>query len=106
VKDWFVKRIKFLDGVYGLGPNGSNGITAIDNTPLASRWLDNNATYITNVSPTSVQLTLAAESQIRITFATSGQSSSFWINETPTDYRINNVGARQVVTIYSNTYLT
>lgn len=106
VKDWFIKRIKFLDGVYGLGSGGANGITGIDNTPLASSWLDNNATYITNISPTSVSLQLAAESQIRVTIATSGQANSFWVNEIPTDYRVNNVGARQVVTIYSNLYLT
>jgi len=51
-----------LDGVYGLGNRGSNGITGITNTPLASTWLDNNATYITNISPTSIGLSLTAES--------------------------------------------
>jgi len=51
-----------LDGVYGLGSGGSNGINGITNTPLASRWMDNNATYITNVSPTSISLQLTAES--------------------------------------------
>ena len=106
VKDWFIKRIRFLDGVYGLGSGGSNGITGITNTPLATSWLDNNATYITNVSPTSISLQLNAESQIRTTIATSGEANSFWIDETVRNYRINNVGARQVVTIYSNTFLT
>jgi hypothetical protein len=51
-----------LDGVYGLGSGGSNGITGITNTPLATSWLDNNATYITNISPTSIALQLTAES--------------------------------------------
>jgi len=61
VKDWFVKRIKFLDGVYGM--NGKvNGLEGITNTPLAQGWMDNNATYIANLSPSSVQLTLQAES--------------------------------------------
>ena len=106
VKDWFIKRIRFLDGVYGVGSGGANGIPGITNTPLATNWLDNNATFITNVSPTSIALNLAAESQMRITIATSGEANSFWINELPNDYRINNVGARQVVTIYSNLYLT
>lgn len=106
VKDWFIKRIRFLDGVYGLGSGGSNGITGITNTPLATSWLDNNATYITNVSPTSISLQLNAESQIRTTIATSGEANSFWIDETIRNYRINNVGARQVVTIYSNLFLT
>ena len=105
VKDWFIKRIKFLDGIYGL--NGKvNGLDGITNTPLAQGWMDNNATYIANLSPASVQLTLQAESQIRTTIATSGEANSFWIDETPRDYRINNVGARQVVTIYANQYLT
>jgi len=31
---------------------------------------------------------------MRITIATSGEANSFWINELPNDYRINNVGAR------------
>ena len=106
VKDWFVKRIRFLDGVYGLGTGGSNGITGINNTPLASSWLDNNATYITNISPTSIALQLTAESQMRTTIATSGEANSFWIDEVQRNYRVNNVGARQVVTIYSNLYLT
>lgn len=105
VKDWFVKRIKFLDGVYGM--NGKvNGLDGITNTPLAEGWMDNNATYITNISPSSVTLTLQAESQIRTTIATSGEANSFWIDENPRDYRVNNVGARQVVTIYANKYLT
>lgn len=106
VKDWFIKRIRFLDGVYGLGSGGSNGIPGITNTPLANSWLDNNATFITNVSPTSVSLQLATESQMRITIATSGEANSFWIDEIPRNYRVNNVGARQVVTIYTNLFLT
>ena len=105
VKDWFVKRIRFLDGVYGVTGKISN-LDGITNTPLSQRWLDNNATYITNVSPSSVQLVLQAESQMRITIATSGEANSFWIDQTARPYRINNVGARQVVTIYANTYLT
>ena len=83
-----------------------NGLEGITNTPLAQGWMDNNATYITNLSPSSVQLTLKAESQIRVTIATSGEANSFWIDETARDYRVNNVGARQVVTIYANNYLT
>ena len=106
VKDWFVKRIRFLDGVYGLGTGGSNGITGITNTPLASRWMDNNATFITNVSPTSIALQLTAESQMRTTIATSGEANSFWIDEIPRNYRVNNVGSKQVVAIYSNLFLT
>ena len=43
---------------------------------------------------------------MRTTIATSGEANSFWIDEVPRDYRVNNVGARQVVTIYSNLYLT
>jgi hypothetical protein len=39
-----------------------NGLEGISNTPLAEGWMDNNATYITNLSPSSVQLTLQAES--------------------------------------------
>lgn len=105
VKDWFVKRIKFLDGVYGVSGK-VNGLDGITNTPLAEGWMDNNATYITNISPSSVALTLQAESQIRTTIATSGEANSFWIDETPRDYRVNNVGSRQVVTIYANKYLT
>ena len=106
VKDWFIKRIRFLDGVYGVGTDGYSTLIGVNNTPLAASWNDNNATYITNVSPTSVQLTLQAESQIRITIATAAQPSSFWIDNTPRDYRINNVGGTQVVTIYANQYLT
>ena len=105
VKDWFVKRIKFLDGVYGMS-GYVNGLEGIKNTPLATQWMDNNATKIENISSSSVQLTLQAESQIRISFATSGEGRSFWIDETPRDYRISNVGGTQVVTIYSNKYLT
>jgi len=31
---------------------------------------------------------------------------SFWIDENPKQYRINNVGGTQVVTIFANNYLT
>lgn len=106
VKDWFVKRIKFLDGVYGVSTEGYSTLTGINNTPLAKKWMDNNATYIPNVSPTSVSLNLTAESQIRITIATSDRPISFWINEIPGQYRVNNVGGPQVVTFYANEYLT
>lgn len=106
VKDWFVKRIKFLDGVYGVNTEGYSTLTGITNTPLYDSWKENNATYITNISPTSISLGLAAESQIRITIATSARPMSFWIDENPKQYRINNVGGTQVVTIFSNNYLT
>jgi len=43
---------------------------------------------------------------MRTTIATSGEANSFWIDETPRLYRVNNVGSKQVVTIYSNLYLT
>lgn len=105
VKDWFVKRIKFLDGIYGM--NGVvNGLDGITNTPLAQGWMDNNATYIANQSLPNITLLLQAESQIRVTIATSGDANSFWIDETKRAYKVNNVGARQVVTIYANNYLT
>lgn len=106
VKDWFIKRIRFLDGIYGVSTEGYSTLLGIDNTPLASRWMDNNATYIVNVSPTSLQLTLSAESQMRITIATAAQPASFWIDNNPTSYRINNVAGTQAVTFLANTYLT
>ena len=106
VKDWFVKRIKFLDGIYGVGNNGYSSLTGVTNTPLATSWLDNNATKITNISTDSVTLGLQAESQIRITIATSSQPQSFWINENLRDYRVRNVQGTQVVGIYGNQYFT
>ena len=106
IKDWFVKRIKFLDGVYGIGTDGYNTLTGITNTPLYDSWKENNAMYIVNVSPTSISLGLTAESQIRMTIATAARPISFWIDDTPKQYRINNVGGPQVVTIYANNYLT
>lgn len=106
VKDWFVKRIKFLDGIYGVTSQGVNAITGINNTPLATEWLDNNATFIPNISTESITLGLQAESQIRITISTASEPQTFWINETLRDYKVRNVGAKQVVTIRSNQYLT
>lgn len=106
VKDWFVKRIHFLDGIYGVTSKGINDITGITNTPLAQAWLDNNATFIPNLSTESITLGLQAESQIRVTVATASEPQTFWVNEQVRDYKVRNVGSRQVVTIYGNQYLT
>jgi len=47
IKSWFKRRIRFLDGIYGVNTDGNNTIegAGITDLTLASSWTDNNATY-------------------------------------------------------------
>ena len=60
VKDWFKKRIMFLDGIYGISNNVVN-LGTLD-SPITNSWLNNKATG--SNTTTKISLEMSATSKI------------------------------------------
>lgn len=73
VKDWFKKRIYFLDSVYGVG-----SATSID-SPAASSWQNNK---VKAKASGKLGITLSATSKMDFYYSYgTGNTGSFWIDE-------------------------
>lgn len=101
VKDWFIKRVYFLDSVYIQNRADTNlgGITS----PRISLWNTNKSFggtgyFSSNISTSSKML-------ISYSYA-SGVGGSFWADETPTSISLPMPGGQTTITIYGNPFIT
>ena len=103
VKDWFRKRIMFLDGVYGYKDNTNLLPTTIE-SPITGLWASNKATG----SATEVRFStdITASSQILYHYSHDKTTGAFWITDTPTPVILPMPTGETVVYMYANKYIT
>ena len=103
VRDWFKKRILFLDGVYGIQGSKVNLPVGI-NSPITSMWSDNKVTGITSEVKFSVNL--AASSKVLYHYAHDKATGSFWLDSVPNSYLVPMTSGVTIVYMYANKYVT
>lgn len=103
VKDWFRKRIMFLDGVYGYKDNTNLLPTTIE-SPITGLWASNKATG----SATEVRFStdITASSQILYHYSHDKTTGAFWVTDTPTSVILPMPTGETVVYMYANKYIT
>lgn len=103
VKDWFRKRIMFLDGVYGYKDNTNLLPTTIE-SPITGLWASNKATGSATEIRFSTDIT--ASSQILYHYSHDKTTGAFWITDTPTSVILPMPTGETVVYMYANKYIT
>lgn len=103
VRDWFRKRVMFLDGVYGYKDNTNLLPTTIE-SPITGLWANNKATG----SNTEVRFgtDITANSQILYHYSHDKTTGAFWISETPTSVVLPMPTGETVIYMYANKYIT
>lgn len=103
VRDWFRKRVMFLDGVYGYKDNTNLLPTTIE-SPITGLWANNKATG----SNTEVRFgtDMTANSQILYHYSHDKTTGAFWISETPTSVTLPMPTGETVIYMYANKYIT
>lgn len=103
VRDWFKKRILFLDGVYGIQGSTVNLPVSV-NSPINSMWSDNKATGTTGEIKFSVDL--SASSKLLYHYAHDKSTGSFWLDSEPASYLVPMTSGETIVYMYANKYIT
>lgn len=103
VRDWFRKRVMFLDGVYGYKDNTNLLPTTIE-SPITGLWANNKATG----SNTEIRFgtDITANSQILYHYSHDKTTGAFWISETPTSVILPMPTGETVIYMYANKYIT
>lgn len=103
VKDWFKKRVFFLDSIYGIAGNTVNLPITIK-SPITSIWSANKATG-SNLS-TKFGITLSANSKMLYHYSHDSTFGSFWLDENPENYIVPIPTGETIVSMYANKYIT
>lgn len=103
VKDWFRKRLLFLDGVYGY-KDGSSLIPTTIESPVNTMWASNKATG-TN-SDVKFETNITANSQVLYHYSHDKTKGAFWISESPTSAVLPIPTGETIVYMYANKYIT
>ena len=103
VKDWFKKRILFLDGVYGINAN----VVSIPNnieSPVTGLWAANKATG----SPigTKFGVTMKSDSKVLYHYSHDSTWGSFWLSENSELVTVPIPAGETVIYMYANKYIT
>lgn len=101
VKDWFIKRMYFLDSVY-VQNNADLNLGGIS-SPRISLWNANKS--FGGSGYFSSQISASSKMLISYSYA-AGVGGSFWIDETPTDISLPMPGGQTTVSIYGNPFIT
>lgn len=103
VKDWFRKRILFLDGVYGYKDNTNLLPTTVE-SPITGLWASNKATG----SSTEVRFgtDMTGSSQVLYHYSHDKTTGAFWINEAPVQVTLPMPTGETVIYMYANKYIT
>lgn len=103
VKDWFKKRIMFLDGVYGYKDNTNLLPTNIE-SPITGLWAANKATGSNDAVRFSTDIT--GNSQVLFHYSHDKTTGAFWINENPSLVVLPIPSGETIVYMYANKYIT
>lgn len=103
VRDWFRRRIMFLDGVYGFEDNTNSLPTTIE-SPITGLWASNKATG----SSTDIRFgtNITANSKLLYHYSHDKTSGAFWLDETPSSVILPIPSGETVVYMYANKYIT
>ena len=103
VKDWFRRRVLFLDGVYGYKDN-TNSLPTIIESPITEMWASNKATG----SSTDIKFgtDIVASSKILYHYSHDKTTGAFWLGETPTSVILPMPTGETVIYMYANKYIT
>lgn len=99
VKDWFKKRIYFLDGVYGF--TKENVIPENIYSPLNYPWKDNKATVGTRFGTT-----ISASSRVLHKYGQDKSELAFWLSESDQTVTVAPPGGETIVYMYGNRFIT
>lgn len=103
VRDWFRKRIYFLDSIYGVKNNVVSIPTTIE-SPVNSLWAANKATGSSSGSKFVAKM--SANSKILYRYSFDKTVGSFWLDETTKNVMVPIPNGETIVYIYANDYLT
>ena len=103
VRDWFKKRVLFLDGVYGIKGTTVSLPTNIE-SPITGLWANNKSTGSTTA--TKFGATLSSNSKVLYHYSHDKTSGSFWLEEGNTDCILPLPTGETIVYIYANDYIT
>ena len=103
VRDWFRKRIYFLDSVYGVSKDTVSIPVSIE-SPVNSVWLSNKITG----SSTSNKFVakMAASSKILYRYSFDQTTGGFWLDTKPQEVIVPIPSGETVNYIYANDYIT
>lgn len=103
VRDWFRKRVMFLDGVYGYKDNSNLLPTNIE-SPITGLWASNKATGSSSLIRFGTDIT--ANSKVLYHYSHDKTTGAFWLDETPSSVILPMPTGETVVYMYANKYIT
>lgn len=103
VRDWFKKRIYFLDSIYGITGSVTHINPAIE-SPITSKWADNKATGSSSGSKFVAEM--SATSKILYRYSFDQTVGAFWLDETIKNVIVPIPNGETIVYIYANDYIT
>ena len=103
VKDWFKRRIMFLDGVYGIR---GNAITIPSNieSPTTSLWASNKTSG--SAAEVKFGISMAGVSKVLYHYSYGESYGSFWLSENQEDYIVPMPAGSEIIYVYANKYIT
>ena len=103
VKDWFRKRVLFLDGVYGVKGNVSLLDPTID-SPANQMWSNNKATGVGE--QVLFNIDMSAGSKILYRWSYDRTNGSFWLDNVNIPAVVPTPGGETIIYMYANKYIT
>lgn len=101
VKDWFEKRIFFLDSLYGLG---EDEIKLPIQSPTNNIWSNNKAPGISNQP--NFPVVMKAPSKIIFRWSIDTSSGSFWVEDTDTNIVVSAPSGETIINMYAARYIS
>lgn len=103
VKDWFTKRVLFLDSVYGVSNNRSN-IDISVRSPINTSWADNKAAG--TGAQTLFTVGMQTGSKMLYRWSYDKTIGSFWLDNVLTNAVVPTPGGETIIYMYANEYIT
>lgn len=106
VRDWFRKRVYFLDSVYAYKPDAETSILLPANieSPINSVWLENKVTGSSEYS--KVAVTVAGNSRVLHHFNFDKSRFAYWIAEKEEEAVVPIPFGETIFNFYANKYIT
>ena len=103
VKDWFKKRILFLDGVYGVSGNTSL-LDPVIKSPANQMWSDNKAAGVG--SQVLFDINMSSSSKILYRWSYDKTNGSFWLDDNNIPAVVPTPGGETIIYMYANKHIT
>ena len=103
VKDWFKKRVLFLDGVYGVSGNTSL-LDPVIKSPANQMWSDNKASGVG--SQVLFDINMSSSSKILYRWSYDKTNGSFWLDDNNIPAVVPTPGGETIIYMYANKHIT